>query len=352
MNYLAGYALILGVAFSWMPALVIADDAVSSKPSLEEVAAHPVRQLDYWRGYESRSWVDRLVPASPEIIDFLQKDNLLQGFPQQPRPARVDDNYLADIQAAMRAIPASVQALVTDKLVALILVDDLGGSGYMESVFNAEGIPVAAFLVLDPSVLNKKANDWASWKDSTPFMPAPGFEIRTHLEHEQGDTRVNALRYILLHEFGHFIGMDPTVHPSWSHEPSAEALAVARFASLSWRFEDGSYVSRYDAAFPLRRKIVFYGGDDSRLPVSEAAPFLKALAKTNFPTPYSATSNADDFAESLANYIHVVVDKRPYWIEVLKNGEVLYRLESCWGTPRCSSKEMFLSWLLVAPKKL
>lgn len=114
-----------------------------------------------------------------------------------------------------------------------------------------------------------------------------------------------------------------------------EALAAARFASLSWVFKEGDYVSRYDSDFPLRPRIVFYAGDDSKLSISDAVPFLKALSKTNFPTPYSATSN-----------------RRPYWVEVIKNGETLYRLESCWGTPRCAAKEMFLSWLLGAPKKL
>ena len=66
----------------------------------------------------------------------------------------------------------------------------------------------------------------------------------------------------------------------------------------------------------------------------------------------NAKQQLTDFAESLANYIHVVVDKRPYWVEVTRNGETLYRLESCWGTPRCATKEMFLRWLLAAPKKL
>lgn len=335
------------------PVFVLADeDATPSKPAIEDLAAHVVRQSDYWEGFEARPWADRLQPATPEFIDFLQKDNLLQGFPQQPRPARVDASYLADIRAAFEDIPASVQALVSDKLVALILVEELGGSGYMESVLDAEGQPVAAFLVLDPTVLDKKANAWASWKDSTPFTADSEYEIRTHLEELAGNTRQNALRYILLHEFGHFIGMDPTVHTSWWQEPSAEALAAARFASLSWVFKDGNYISKYDSDFTLRPSVVFYGDADSKLPMSDAVPFLQALSKTDFPTPYAATSNADDFAESLANYVHVVIDKRPYRIEVVRNGETVYRLESCWGTPRCATKEMFLTWLLSAPGKL
>jgi len=353
MKLVAGFALAFCLAFAGLSTQATANDKASqSKPTLEELAAHTVRGLDYWRGFETRSWVDRLQPATPEVIDFLQKSNIYQGYPQQPRPARIDENYLADIRAAIKDIPAAVQALVADRLVALMLVEDLGGSGYLESVFDANGQPVAAFLVLDPKVLDRKANAWASWKDSTPFLADPEYGIRTHIEDTAGDTRQNALRYILLHEFGHFIGMDPTLHPSWWEEPSAEALAVARFASLSWVFKDGKYVSKYDSDFTLRPKVVFYGSEDTKLPMSDAAPFLQELSKTNFPTPYSATSNADDFAESLANYIHVVVDKRPYWVEVLRNGETLYRLESCWGTPRCAAKQMFLSWLLVAPKKL
>jgi hypothetical protein len=353
ISLIAGCALTLCLALVWVPAHLMAnEDAEGSKPTLEELAGHTVRTLDYWKGFETRSWVDRLQPATPEVIDFLQKDNLYQGFPQRPRPARIDENYLADIRAAIRDIPVVVQSLVAGKLVALMLVEDLGGTGYMVGVFDSNDEQVAAFLVLDPIVLDKKANAWASWKDSTPFMDDPEYEIRTHLEAPAEDTRRNALRYILLHEFAHFVGMDPSLLPNWSQQPSAEALAAARFASLSWVFNDGQYVSKYDSDFTLRPRVVFYAGDDSKLPMSDAATFLQELSKTNFPTPYSATSNADDFAESLANYIHVVIDKRPYWVEVNRNGETLYRLESCWGTPRCAAKEMFLSWLLKAPKKL
>ncbi|MFC1720360.1 hypothetical protein ACFL00_04385 [Pseudomonadota bacterium] len=353
MTLIARCTLTLCLALAGAPGHLLASETADrTTPTLEELTAHNVRRLDYWKGFETRSLADRLQPATPEVIDFLQKSNLYQGFPQQPVPARIDKNYLADIRAAIKDIPAAVQALVADKLVALMLVEDLGGSGYMESVLDANGEPVAAFLVLDPTVLDKNANAWASWKDSTPFMADPEYEIRTHLEEPVDDTRQNALRYILLHEFAHFVGMDPSLNPNWWQEPSADALAVARFASLSWVFKDGEYVSRYDSDFTLRPRLVFYGSDDSKLPMSDAAPLLRELSKTNFPTPYAATSNADDFAESLANYIHVVVDKRPYWVEVTRNGQTLYRLESCWGTPRCATKEMLLSWLLAAPKKL
>jgi hypothetical protein len=338
--------LSLALACAPMPALA-GDDAAPSKPSLEDLAAHAVRQADYWEGHEGRPWADRLLPAPPEVIDYLRKDNLFQGYPQKPRPARVDESYLADIRGAFEDTPAAIQALVSDKLVAVMLVEELGGSGYMDSVIDAQGKPVAAFLVLDPTVLDKKANAWASWKDSTPFTADPEYQIHTHLEEPAGDTRRNALRYILLHEFGHFVGMDPSLHPGWWREPSAEALAAARFASLSWVFKDGDYPSRFDAEFPLRSKIVFYGVDSVKLPISVAAPILRTLAETDFPTPYSATSNADDFAESFANYVHVVVDRRPYWVEVSKKGKVLYRFESCWGTPRCAAKEKILSELLA-----
>ena len=351
MNYFLICFLTLCLVGACGPMQALADEeANSSKPTPEELAAHPVRQSDYWKGFETRPWADRLLPASPEFIDFLRKDNLLQGYPQRPRPVRVDENYKADIRAALESIPVALQALVSDKFVALMLADDLGGSGYMDSVLDADGRPVAAFLVLDPTVLDRKANAWASWKDSTPFKADPAYQIQTHLEEPAGDTRRNALRYILLHELGHFVGMDPAVHTSWSHEPSAEALTKARFASLSWVFENGDYVSRFDTDFVLRPKIVFYGGDDSKLPISDAEAILRALSKTDFPTPYAATSNADDFAESLANYVHVVMDRQPYWVEVSKNGEPLYRLESCWGTARCAAKEKYLSELLAAPE--
>jgi len=70
------------------------------------------------------------------------------------------------------------------------------------------------------------------------------------------------------------------------------------------------------------------------------------LEKTNFPTLYSATHLTDDFADSLAAFVHVVLLKRPYQVVALKDGQPIKTIGSCWGQSRCREKELILRQFL------
>ncbi len=242
----------------------------------------------------------------------------------------------------------AVQRLVEQKLIGLYLVEDLGGSGYTDVALDANGQPVAGFVVLDAGVLARRsANAWASWKEGTPFKPQPGYQLRAQIEAGRDDNRKNAIQYILLHELGHVLAISADFHPPWS-VPPRELPVSARypFYDLSWQVERDAnrHLSLFDARFQQRQRVAYYFG--ARLDAADMLPTYSRLAETNFVSLYAATNPYDDFAESFASYVHTVLMRKPWQITLLQGGKPVYQLGSCWEQARCAAKRAVLERVL------
>ena len=74
-----------------------------------------------------------------------------------------------------------------------------------------------------------------------------------------------------------------------------------------------------------------------------------ALMNTNFPTLYAATHPADDFAESFANFVHVVLLRQPFEVRIAHDGKRVLQYNGCWNERRCAGKRAFLERLLAKP---
>jgi hypothetical protein len=105
--------------------------------------------------------------------------------------------------------------------------------------------------------------------------------------------------------------------------------------------------SRFDAEWPDRGLLTFYAFDASRFDISGAPPIYGWLRGTNFPTLYAATSPADDFAESFVNYVHVVLDKRPFEVRLRTGQQSEFLFGSCWDSPLCAGKRAVMQRLLL-----
>jgi len=309
--------------------------------------AHPVRKFSTWRDQFSMPLVERIQPAPPALIEYLHWDNAAQGFAERPRPTQVPAAFIAEVKAAIADLPAEVNFLFVDKLVGIFLVDELGGTGYTEAVSDDEGNAVGGFIVLDASVLQgRTANEWATWKESSPFIPDPAWNLEARIETRARDTTRNAIQYILLHELGHVLSIGNVLHPPWSVPPrEAGDPQDYTFSKLSWRLDGDGYASMFDDAFTLRRDVVYYFG--AKLPSSRMADAYAQLAKTNFPSLYASTRPGDDFAESFASYVHVVMMHRP-WEIVIRSPDAEISFGACWDEPRCADKRKVLEALLPA----
>lgn len=310
------------------------------------VVAHSVRRIDSWGNAFSVPVVDRIRVEDAPVLDFVTLDNVVQGLSLRPRAARSDPAFAADLRRALATLPPQVLRLLEHKLLAIVVVEDPGSTGFSDEVHDASGQPVAGFVVLDAGVLRgQRANAWATWREGTPFKPMAGSGIRARIAQAGHDDRVGALQYILLHELAHVISVGERFHPRWTQPPpDATGFAAYPFASISWQVEDKRYRPRPGDDFPQRASVVYYFG--AKLGMDEAARTYRALERTHFPTLYAVTNPGDDFAEAFANYVHVVLMRRPFAIELLQDDRVEHAYGACWNTPRCEAKQAILEALL------
>lgn len=310
--------------------------------------AHPAKSASFWKPRLALPVEQRLGPAPQGLVELLTLDNRLNGFPENPRPSRLADDFVADVRGAIADLPPAVRRAFDATFAGVWFVDELGGTGFTDMVMDSGGRPAGGFIVLDAAVLGRfTANAWATWKENTPFKPAEGWTLEARIEEKARDDRRGAIRYILLHELGHVLSINRDVHPNWTLRPN-EVPAGARFPffELSWFIDamENRYASKFDDGFPQRRSVVYYLG--AKLAATDMAPAYEALQKTNYPTLYAATSPGDDFAESFVSYVHTVLLKRPWEVTLRKDGRVVKSYGTCWEEPRCAAKRRILEDLL------
>lgn len=352
----SGFAAVLALALTGASPLVtaaggeVACKPVEPKCAMQLGRAHPARTLAFWGDALERPLAERIAPGSPGLVEYLTLDTIAQSIPARPRAASPAPGLIADIRAAIAQLPPEVTRLVERKLLGIRLIEDIGGTGFTDIVNDAHGRPVAAFIVLDPAVLGRrKANEWATWKESSPFRDDGADRLAAVIEQDAHDDRMHAIQYILLHEFRHMLSVGERFHPSWNDAPPKD-LPAGRypFFDLSWTVSSqGRYASRFDAQFPERARVVYYFG--AKLDAREMVGAYRHLERTNFPTLYAATHPADDFAESFANFVHTVRMGRPFEIRLLHDGRAVKVYRSCWNESRWAAKRAVLEQLLAIP---
>jgi hypothetical protein len=310
------------------------------------IAGSPVRTLGFWQHDLGRPLGERIEIAPAALVDYINLDNIRSGFPNRALPSTADAGFVLELQGVLKGLPAPVLRHLEHRLAGIYLADNIGGTGYTDIISDGEGRPAAGFIVLDPTALARTANEWATWKESSPFIAVPGWALQASIEEGAGDSRRNAMEYILLHEIGHVLSIGSPLTPSWNLSPYAVRARAYPFFHLSWQvLPDGSgYSTYYDNGFVRRKDLSYYVG--ARIPVSEAGAVYGDLWRTNFPTLYAATNPADDFAESFVNYVHVVMLKKPFVIVVSHDGRVVRRYGPCWAEARCQRKRAFVEHLL------
>jgi len=313
---------------------------------------HIVTKLAYWKRSFDRPVGERVGAAPRELVEYLALDNIKSGFPNAPRSEPLPEDFLRDVRAAISEMPRQVRHVLSGKLAGIYFVEDLGGTGYTDMIFDAASSAVAGFVVLDPGVLDRAANAWATWKENTPFRAAPGFRLSAVIEAERDDNRKNAIQYILLHEFGHVLAIGEKFHPPWNIEPNdVPDTADFPFFRLSWTVSRPAnrYASIYDAFFTQRKDVVYYLG--AKLSADQTVATYRNLERTNFATLYASTHPADDFAEAFASYVHTALMRKPFEIRIYEDGRIARTYKSCWTEQRCAEKKRILENFLGSAER-
>lgn len=311
-----------------------------------EPLKHAVRMQSSWPSIELVPFRKKLVRSIPaNLLDYLKKDNLANGWPK-PERAQVSEEFIREVNSAFSELPLGLQVAINKKLLGVFFVENLGSSAYTEYVIDNANRPTLGFIVLDVSALNRRANQWATWKENSPFAAAAGFSITAEIASKKTNSRQNAIQYILLHEFGHLLAIGNELLPIWGSPLSQSKISAAmKFFNTSWTVKDQRLSSNYDLIWSSRSKLRYYSDTASKLPANRALAEYKHLISTNFPNLYSATNPYDDFAESFANFVHVVVLKKPWRVNVASPKDSLV-LSPCWADSRCAKKRLILEKML------
>ena len=335
------------------PARPAAPSAQPSAPpaSAPAAAKPPVLTRAFWAAEMRKPLEARYGTAPQALVDYLIIDNRNNGFAARPRAAKITPDFKRDVEQAFRDMPAAVKRALAPKFAGLYFVDDLGSTGWTEALVDESGKQVAAVIVLDMGVLmQRSANAWSTWKESTPFIADARWRIDARIAMPAEDNRKYALQYILLHEVAHAIAVNTRLHP-WPDIAPQVAFTQGPWTwlDLTWSAEPSGWVSRYDNVFPNRARIVYYTG--AKLPAAQMQQTYEQLRNTSFATLYAATNPMDDFAEAFANYVHTQVLNRPFAIRIYRDGKPVLEYRDCWEEQRCAQKRRMVEEVLGIRRK-
>ncbi|WP_246052751.1 hypothetical protein [Leptospira semungkisensis] len=265
-------------------------------------------------------WGSRIYNLDTPAKDYVLGLNKIDGFDESPVEARNFPSFKKEVIKTLEAEPEPIQSLLKDKLFRIYVCEDLGGSaisGFIQENGNTKG----GFVLLDAKVLDRKANEWITYKENSIYTKGR-LAVNVRIEPDEANTKNNALRYILLHEFGHILSGTQKIGPSFFDA----FRSYLRFPFFSGIWKSEKIASMDTSFFPIRSKIHFYSGSVSL--DEEWEKIYPVLEKSPFPTLYSATNADDFFAESFVSYVHVILEKRPWVLEIKDGEKVLYQMEN------------------------
>jgi hypothetical protein len=303
-----------------------------------------VQRLPRYRALLGLPLEQRVLPADEAVLERAHRTNRDYGQDIRPRAASLEHPLAPIVRAVLADLPPRVKRLAAPHLAAVYLVEDDVGSATTEGVQDASGAWRHAYVVLNLSALQRDANAWATWKEASAFRPSEGYALRMIVEPPEGDDRAGAVRFILLHELGHVLGLALGVHSFWDDPTPLPpgATRLSPFAALSWelRSEDASLrvESRHAAREPALHAVRFYRFAKAPHALAEAAALYAALERTDFPSLYGTRNVYEDIAEAFAVYVHTVLLERPYQVELLRDGQVRHTYRSCIASGACPDK--------------
>jgi len=322
----------------------------------EKWEKNPCLTIQYWgTKWKQLAFEERIREAPPELIEKIRIENEINGFSERPVSVKPGSHIFNALKSIKMSLPKGLMETLENQFIGVFSVKNLGSSGYSDIVYDLKGDEKYTLIVLDAELLlNKTANEWATWKVNSAFKADVDntIEIRAVIENEENDTVDNTFRFLLLHELGHVLGVTTKAHSSWVEWYSNKHVNMNfPFQRLSWRLTgDNQIASLFDDMFPEREIIKVYAFEKSELTYNQALSTFKNLVRrTNFPSFYATQSLWEDFAESFATYVHVVRDKRPWRITIDQAGKTMLVVESCWDHPRCEEKRVFMQKWMMNP---
>lgn len=247
----------------------------------------------------------------------------LQHEEWQPRPASRD--LVSDLREVVKNLPRPFARLFERHVCAIVLMHDAPMTGTLK--------PLAAertrsIILLDVDKLRLLPNDWLAFKESSAFESAPSWVISGKMAEASDNTRRVLMEFLLVHELGHVVD---AAFPEHS--------LLDDFRSISWPRGD-ALASTPLVHYPERKHL-------APLPEGQIEAYYDLIAAGAFASPATISNEQEDFAESLATFMHTIIRGRPWELEVYRDGKLVRKLRTCWTEPRCSRKRAILETLLA-----
>ena len=138
---------------------------------------------DFWQTWKSDKLEDKIYPLAPQdIIEYLELMNKRDGFKEKPQVAQLDHIRMNEMINGLKILPPQIKKIINPQLTAIFFVKDLGGSAIVMGIHDSKGKEVSSVAIFDVDALDKTANEWCSWKESTPFTPAEGYRLKCTIE--------------------------------------------------------------------------------------------------------------------------------------------------------------------------
>lgn len=289
----------------------------------------------------------RYGPAPDEALRHITHVNAGRTW-NGTRAAMPDEALLMRIRLALAELPHAVTARLQDSFLGVYFANGVGSSAVTDIVVSPQSEFLGLMIVLDLEALDHAgANAWASWRERSPFDHSAAMTLCMRIADDDDDDLLHAIRFLLLHELGHALSAGRNFLPDWwSGLPDSRAAGDYSYLPLAWQIDDQRRIVPLPGNdFPLRASVSHYDGDP-RLPAGYMADIYRALKRTSFPTLYSAASVHEDFAESFACYVHMVLLNRPLSVRIHQHGELLLDWQMDWRSERYASKLVFFERLL------
>lgn len=294
-----------------------------------------------WLALYAQPLHTRVVPPTADLQSFLSDYGRSQQ--QTCSLSAPSPDLAANLTEALAVLPESLMNVLNKSVLGIFFADGLGASGLTDMLALGDGSNnIGLIIVLDNQTFaHTSANAWASWKENTAFTADTAVQIQVRIADEDSDHRVQALRFLLLHEFGHVLATMTDICPKEWTFPLPKL--AGHFSKYSWQ-TSGNKAIRPEQNFPHREEISFYR--QPALQASQALDLYRDLARTAFPTLYASLDVQEDFAECFATYVHTQLLGQPYHLQVKVGEDVVFTSDDFWASSRASEKRQYFSNLL------
>lgn len=258
------------------------------------VSPAQVQQIDPGTPLESR-----LQSPPKEVLDRFKEIGVV------PTPHTLTDAERRAIAAAFAGLPPLHRRVLGEHLRAVSIVDGIPNTALTSTVN-----PGQPFLLFDITIragaLSRNVSAWLTEKERTCFETN---QSTLNVSIEAGAT--DAIAYVLLHEATHVVDL------------TLGLTATGTFTSRVWT-DRTTPAPPYRE--PLLQRIAFRGGG-AVLPIAQAEPVYRALARTPFVSLYASSNWGDDLAEFVSWYHLSQKLRQPYRVVVRDGQRVVFAYE-------------------------